>query len=340
MLKYKWMCLVLACCALFAACEPASVAVDEKTPITLGSGRTHATAMTNANALLWGYTQGTNGYWVFAGTTTDGLTEGENAQYVEDAEGNYLLPAVTRYWADNQTYNFYSVWPIVAQSTVQSVKFNQTNSQLSFSYGTITQQVDLCVAAAIGELGGSNRNTAVNLVYKHMLSKVAFRGYSSIALDAKLTKLEIVVPEGATAQFTLTSDTEEGENKELTAYTYDFAKTNDAINTATLAKEGTFTLPANPDKLESIAGTDVAEWLVFPKAIVAEEITIRATYLLGDGSDTNNTKTVESTLPATTWQPGKRYIYDFYVQPSGPITFGTFEIRNWEEGGSQNITLQ
>ena len=338
MLKYKWMCLALACCALFAACEPASVAVDEKTPITLGSGRTHATAMTNANAKLWGYTTGSAGYWVFAGATAGGLTEGENAEYNTDE--NSLIPAVIRYWADNQTYNFYSVWPIVAQSTVQNVKFNQANSKLSFSYGTITQQVDLCVAAAIGEQGGSNRDAAVNLVYKHMLSKVAFRGYSSIALNAKLTKLEIVVPEGATAEFTLTSKTEEGEGKELTAYTYDFAKTNDAINTATLAKEGTFTLPANPDKLESIAGTDVAEWLVFPKAIVEKEITIRATYLLGDGSDATNTKTVETTLPATTWQPGKRYIYDFYVQPSGPITFGTFEISDWEEGGSVNITMK
>lgn len=338
MLKYKWMCVVLACCALFAACEPASVAVDEKTPITLGSGRTHATAMTNANAKLWGYTTGNAGYWVFAGATADGLTEGENAEYNTDE--NSLIPAVTRYWADNQTYNFYSVWPIVAQSTVQNVKFNQADSKLSFSYGTITQQVDLCVAAAIGEQGGSNRGDTVNLVYKHMLSKVAFRGYSSIALDAKLTKLEIVVPEGATAQFTLTSDTEEGEGKELTAYTYDFTKTNDLINTATLTQEGTFTLLANPDKSESIAGTDVAEWLVFPKTIAANEITIRATYLLGDGSDTNNTKTVESTLPATTWQPGKRYIYDFYIQPSGPITFGTFEISDWEEGGSVNITMK
>ena len=338
------MCLALACCALFAACEPASVAVDEKTPITLGSGRTHATAMTNANALLWGYTQGTNGYWVFAGGETDanGLTEGENAQYVEDAtNGDYLLPAVTRYWADNQTYNFYSVWPIVPLSTVQTVKFNQTNSQLSFSYGSIEQQVDLCVAAAIGEQGGSNRNTAVNLVYKHMLSKVAFRGYSSIALDAKLTKLEIVVPEGATAQFTLTSDTEEGEGKELTAYSYDFTKTDGVINTTTLTKDGTFTLLANPDKSESIAGTDVAEWLVFPKTIAKDEIKIRATYLLGDGTDASNTKTVESTLPATTWQPGKRYIYDFYVQPSGPITFGTFSVRDWidDENNREEIDL-
>lgn len=339
MLKYKWMCFALACCALFAACEPASVAVDEKTPITLGSGRTHATAMTNANAKLWGYTTGNTGYWVFAGATAGGLTEGENAEYNTDE--NSLIPAVIRYWADNQTYNFYSVWPIVAQSTVQNVKFNQADSKLSFSYGTITQQVDLCVAAAIDEPGGSNRDFAVNLVYKHMLSKVAFRGYSSIALEAKLTKLEIVVPEGATAQFTLTSDTEEGEGKELTTYTYDFTKTNDLINTATLTQEGTtFTLPANPDKSESIAGTDVAEWLVFPKTIAAKEITIRATYLLGDGSDSNNTKTVESTLPATTWQPGKRYIYDFYVQPSGPITFGTFEISDWEEGGSVNITMK
>ena len=347
--KYKWWSVLIFCAVMVCACEKQQIATSSDNPISFGSGRTHATSMSNANAKLWGYftdatTYTSNTGWVFVGGSvdTDGWVVGENAEFGENGTNKYLLPAVTKYWADNQTYNFYSVQPVVdaPNTPVTGVKFKQTTKELSFYYNDINSQVDLCIAAAIGEQGNADRTTAVNLTYKHALSKVQFRGHSSIALEAKLSKLEIEVPEGATAQFTLTADTKEGEGKELTAYAYDFTKTNGVIDIATLTNEGTFTLPANPDKSTEITGTEVAEWLVFPKTIIEGEIKIRATYLLGDGSDTSNTKTVETAIPATTWQPGKRYIYDFYIQPSGPITFGTYEIREWEDGGSVNITMK
>ena len=349
MLKYKWMYIAVFCCAMFAACEPATIDTpsDDKNAINFGGGRTHATTMTNANAKLWGYTtgtNGTNGYWVFAGTTTGSLTEGENAQYVEDANGDYLLPAITRYWADNQTYNFYSIWPIVGQTTVQNVRFNKSNSQLSFSYGSIEQQVDLCVAAAIGEDGGADRSTDVNFTYKHALAKVQFRGFSSTSIAAKLTELKITVPSSATAVCTLETttlaDEKDANGNITTAHPLTIAYTL-GTGTQELAETGTtYPLPANPDKSTSIEGTNVAEWLVFPQTSGLDEITISATYILGDGSDATKTKTVSTTLPidkTTSWQAGKRYIYDFYIQPSGPITFGTVTVKNWEEGGSANI---
>ena len=342
MLKYKWMYIAVFCCAMFAACEQTSNIPDEKAPISFGSGRTHVSG--EYNAKLWGYTTGTNGYWVFAGTTTDGLTEGVGARY--NSADNSLTPDVTRYWADNQIYNFYSVWPVVANNGISDIKFNKTNNQLTFSADISNQNenTDFCIAAAIGEQGNADRTTAVNLTYKHALSKVQFRGYSSTSVDAQLTELKITVPTSATAVCTLTDDTKADEKDDsgniTTAHPLTITYT---LGTATqeLKKTGTtYTLPANPDKLTSITGTNVAEWLVFPQTSGLGEITISVTYILGDGSDATKIKTVSTKLPidkTTSWQPGKRYIYDFYIQPSGPITFGTVTVKDWEQGGSANI---
>ena len=320
MLKYKWMYIAVFCCAMFAACEQTSNVPDENAPISFGTGRTHASG--EYNAKLWGYTIGTNGYWVFAGTTTDGLTDGENARY--DAADESLTPAVTRYWADNQTYNFYSIWPIVPQSTVSSVKFNKSNSQLSFSYGSIERQLDLCLAAAINEQGGADRNTPVQMTYKHALSKVQFYGFSSTAgITAQLTNFTITVPKSATAVCTLTEDTEErttDENNVTTEYPLDITYTL-ASETSSLSSTGEFALQ---DETTNPNGTQVLEKLVLP--MQGGTFHVAATYKIG-----NNTKTVETNITAT-WQPGKNYIYKFKIQPAGPIVFADEVIINdWDE---------
>ena len=334
--KYNWWTLLLVACAILCACEkqPAST----QNAISFGSGRKQA--LNTINARLWGYTTGSNGYWVFAGATTDGLTEGEKAEYNTDE--NSLIPAVTRYWADNQTYNFYSVWPVVDENGISDIAFNKTNSKLSFSADISNQNgnTDFCIAAALDEEGGADRKDAVQMTYKHALSKVQFYGFSSTAgITAQLTNFTISVPKSANAVCTLTTNTlaatETTENALDINYTFvdsDNNTTNgvDSINLASTLPEDLpegqdyFSLNVH-DATTNPNGTFVLEKLVLPMQ-QGGTFHVAATYKIGD-----NSKTVETDITAT-WQPGKNYIYKFKIQPAGPIIFADEVIINdWDE---------
>ncbi len=318
--KYNWWLLLLVACAIFSACEkqPAST----QNAISFGSGRKQAPSA--INALLWGYTTGTNGYWVFAGATTDGLTEGAGAEYNTDE--NSLIPAVTRYWADNQTYNFYSVWPVVADNGISDIDFDKENSKLSFSADISNQNgnTDFCIAAAVGEEGNADRERAVQMTYKHALSKVQFYGFSSTSgITAHLTNFTITVPKSANAVCTLEEDTKERttENDVTTEYPLDITYTL-GTETSSLSSTGEFALQ---DETTNPNGTQVLEKLVLPMQ-QGGTFHVAATYKIG-----NNTKTVKTDITAT-WQPGKNYIYKFKIQPAGPIIFADEVIINdWDE---------
>lgn len=343
--KYNWWTLLLVACAILSACEkqPAST----QNAISFGSGRKQAPSTINANARLWGYTTGTNGYWVFAGATTDGLTEGADAEYTKNESTGTLTPGVTRYWADNQTYNFYSVWPVVTTGNgISDIAFDKANSQLSFTADISNQNdnTDFCIAAALDEEGGADRNTAVQMTYKHALSKVQFYGFSSTAnIEAQLTKFTIRVPKSATAVCTLEEDTKERTTKNdvTTEYpltiTYTFVDSDDnttnGVDSINLASTLPEDLPEGQDYFSlnvhdattNPNGTQVLEKLVLPMQ-QGGTFHVAATYKIG-----NNTKTVETDITAT-WQPGKNYIYKFKIQPAGPIIFADEVIINdWDE---------
>ena len=310
--KYNWWTLLLVACAIFSACEkqPAST----QNAISFGSGRKQAPLTINANARLWGYT---NGDVVNAGAV---IFDGVEAEYKDEI----LTPDVTRYWADNQTYNFYSVWPVVDGNGISDIDFNKTNSQLSFSADISNQNenTDFCIAAAVGEEGNADRERAVQMTYKHALSKVQFYGFSSTAnIEAKLTNFTITVPKSANAVCTLTEDTKERttENDVTTEYPLDITYTL-GTETSPLSSTGEFALQ---DATTNPNGTQVLEKLVLPMS--DGQFHVEATYKIGD-----NTKTVETDINAT-WQPGKNYIYKFYIQPAGPIIFADEVIINdWD----------
>jgi hypothetical protein len=298
---------------MFAACEPTEVASD-KNSISFGSGRKQALTPINANARLWGYTNSEN--VVNAGAV---IFDGVDAEY----KGEILTPAVTRYWADNQFYNFYSVWPVVDGNGISDIAFDETNSQLSFEVD-INENTDFCIAAAVGEEGNADRERAVQMTYKHALSKVQFYGFSSTTgIHAELINFTITVPKSATAVCTLNEDTEErttDENNVTTEYPLDITYTL-GTETSSLSSTGEFALK---DETTTPNGTQVLEKLVIPMQNGTFHVT--ATYKIGDSS-----KTVETNIEAN-WLPGKNYIYKFYIQPSGPIIFGDkIEVRDWDD---------
>lgn len=333
--KYNWWTLLLVACAIFSACEkqPAST----QNAISFGSGRKQALNTINANARLWGYTN--SGDVVNAGAV---IFDGVEAEYKDEI----LTPGVTRYWADNQFYNFYSVWPVVTTGNgISDIAFNITNSELSFTADISNQNgnTDFCIAAALDEEGGADRTDAVQMTYKHALSKVQFYGFSSTAgIIAQLTNFTITVPKSANAVCTLTEDTKERttENDVTTEYpltiTYTFLDSDnnaengvDSINLASTLPEDLpegqdyFSLNVH-DATTNPNGTFVLEKLVLP--METGTFHVAATYKIG-----NDTKTVKTDITAT-WQPGKNYIYKFKIQPAGPIIFADEVIINdWDE---------
>lgn len=327
--KYNWWTLLLVACAIFSACEkqPAST----QNAISFGSGRKQASSTINANARLWGYTN--SGDVVNAGAV---IFDGVEAEYKDEI----LTPGVTRYWADNQTYNFYSVWPVVDDNGISEIAFNKANSQLSFSADISTQNenTDFCIAAAVGEEGGNadrERERAVQMTYKHALSKVQFYGFSSTAdIEAQLTNFTIRVPKSATAVCTLTTNTiaatDAAENALDINYTFvdsDNNTTNgvDSISLESELPTGQEYFSLNEQNATTNPnGTFVLEKLVLP--MDTGTFHVAATYKIGD-----DTKTVETDITAT-WQPGKNYIYKFKIQPAGPIIFADEVIINdWDE---------
>ena len=325
--KYKWWSVLVFCAAMVCACEKQPIATINN-PISFGSGRTHVSG--EYNAKLWGYTTGDNGYWVFAGTTTEGLTEGVGARY--NSADNFLTPAVTRYWADNQIYNFYSVWPVVANNGISDIKFNKTNNQLTFSADISNQNenTDFCIAAAIGEESDADRDSAVNLTYKHALAKVQFFGFSSISTPAELTNLTITVPSSATVTCTLTDDTKKATETDENSLDIDCdygENTNCELSSSLSEGQQYFTL--NQKSGSNSAGTKVLEKLVLPK--YSGTVHVSATYKVG-----NDTEEVETDITVD-WQPGKNYIYTFEIQPSGPIIFGnTVMVEPWDKNDTSN----
>lgn len=326
--KYNWWTLLLVACAIFSACEkqPAST----QNAISFGSGRKQASSTINANARLWGYTN--------AGAV---IFDGVEAEYTKNESTGTLTPGVTRYWADNQTYNFYSVWPVVADNGISDIAFNKANSELTFKIADISAQndnTDFCIAAAVGEEGGADRTKSVKMTYKHALSKVQFYGFSSTAgITAQLTNFTITVPKSATAVCTLTEDTKERTTKNdvTTEYpltiTYIFVDSDNTKN----GVDSTFLYSELPtgqkyfflneqNATTNPNGTFVLEKLVLP--MQGGTFHVEATYEIGD-----DTKTVETDITAT-WQPGKNYIYKFYIQPAGPIVFDDeVTINDWDE---------
>ena len=314
--KYNWWTLLLVACAIFCACEQQQTSTQNA--ISFGSGRKQA--LSTINARLWGYTN--SGDEVNAGAV---IFDGADAEYIETDE--ILTPAVTRYWADNQIYNFYSVWPVVANNGISDIKFNKTNNQLTFSADISNQNdnTDFCIAAALEEDGGADRTDAVQMTYKHALSKVQFYGFSSTAgITAQLTNFTITVPKSANAVCTLNENTEErttDENNVTTEYPLDITYTL-ASETSSLSFTGEFALQ---DETTNPNGTFVLEKLVLPMQ-QGGTFHVAATYKID-----NNTKTVETDITAT-WQPGKNYIYKFKIQPAGPIIFADEVIINdWDE---------
>ncbi len=345
MLKYKWMCVAVLCCAMFAACEPTEVASDQN-PISFNNGpaRAQEVPASAANARIWAYyTTSTTTYDVYGsitGNTTASQTsstatgKGENASLtITDTNGNLsgalLVNGNTKYWTDG-TYDFFSIYSEKFKNTDTNTEpiFNYTNGTLSFSYD-ISDQQELRYACHLNTAGNATRTQKVDFNYQHLLSRVKFQGFSTDQ-DNPITVTSVSVadvPSKATVSMNI-GGVSDLDKKSLTA-TY-------ALSTSTTDKFTISNSSADGMICNNTDGHIVLDKMVFPSFEALKGLTFSVTY--NTSSETNKTKTA-TLQQGYDFEAGKSYILKFYIQPSGPITF-TVSIEDWKAGNeSEDIVF-
>lgn len=336
MLKYKWMCIAVLCCAIFAACEPASDIPTAQTPITFSNGpaRAQQVPASDANARIWAYyttsTTPATTYDVYGsitGNTTASQTpstptgKGENASLIiTDTNGNLtgalLVNGNTKYWT-NGSYDFFSIYSEKFINTSAEPTFNFNNGTLSFSYD-ITDQQELRYACHLNTVGYATRDAKVDFNYQHLLSRVKFQGFSTDS-ESPITVTSVSVanvPSKATVSMNI-GGVSTTDAKSLTA-TYSVS-TTDKFTISNSSADGMICNNTN--------GYIVLDKMVFPSNEALKDLTCSVTY--NTSSETNKTKT--ATLQGYNFEAGKSYLLKFYIQPSGPIVFADEVIINdWD----------
>lgn len=327
MLRYKWMCIAVLCCVIFAACEPASDEPISQTPITFSNGLVRATQVKapNDNARMWAYytDDQSSVNWVYGDASAPELA---TLSEINPAAGTAKLAinANTKYWF-NGTYNFFSIYSEdFINGNLSSATLDTENNLLAFNYD-ITNQKELRYACHLNTIGTTIRTDKVDLNYQHLLSRIKFQGFSKNATSPiTVTNVEISgVPESATISLNIADANVNSENIKSLDANYELSDTK-----TSLTNSGEY-------ECNNADGSIVFDKMVFPQSVAAGTITFSVTY--NTLNETGKQKSV--TLPTSTWVAGKSYLYKFYIQPSGPIEIGTYEIRDWEDGGTVNIIL-
>lgn len=342
MLKYKWMCIAVLCCAIFVACEPETIDAPPTNgshrPITFNGTPARAAIVPDNennlvdNARIWAYyTANSSTNWVW-GTN---LMYGEKAdlKITTDEDGNLTgegaltINGNTKYWM-NGTYYFFSLYSEKFINGALEPYYASTDNNFAVNYD-ISDQKELRYACHLNTEGSTNRTDKVDFNYQHLLAKVKFQGYSKDANSTiTVTKVEISsVPQSATVSLDINSVNE--NTKSLTA-TYSPSGTQTGLSSENPVDDDVADWECDKDN-----GCLVFEKMVFPQTVSENLILVTVTY--NTNSETGKTKSAY--LPAGTWTAGKSYLYKFRIQPSGPIEIGTYEIRDWEDGGTVNIIL-
>ena len=145
MLKYKWMCVAVFCCAMFAACEPTGVdtSASDKNLITFG-GRKNAymSELPETNAMMWGYyVNGDETTWVFGSEDSNSNTLSGVNSYVyaktenDDTKWVIDIKSPTKYWTTG-TYDFFSLYS-EEESTIPTM--TRKNNLPTFTYNIESQ---------------------------------------------------------------------------------------------------------------------------------------------------------------------------------------------------------
>lgn len=329
-IKYKLVCLAVACCALFTACEQADLAT--KSPMTFKNGQVRAIAAADANARVFAYrvTEGNaTPEWLY-GTAT----KGANAQLTNidftNKKATFAVDGETKYWT-NATYNFFSVYSETLNDNAPLFEptFNTETKKFTFTYDVIAdQQNEIWAAHLLDEPTHIATNEEVDLEFNHILSKINFNVKKSIANDRNTIKVNAISLTGfyGRGKFELDVTSKamnwipEGANESF-SYTYT------PIGGIEISLDGTKVLAA--------ARNNKGGLLAIPQAVSARTVKVTIKYDFYNENNVNfEPKTAEAYLPINAvnrWEIGKNYTYNLILKAeSNHILFSTPTIEDWD----------
>ncbi len=297
-LTYQLLIIALVSCAVaLVGCSEDNKLMMNDGAIRFGSygvnyvSEADATDIDITKAILWGYYGDEVVY--------DGV---DATLSVNESQLGLTPDGDAQYWTSN-TYNFYSLWPKIDGAT-------GSTSGVSIVDFEISKQIDLCLASTIGVNGSeaiADPNHSVYLNYKHLLSKIYFKGMveaneSGAAMRAKLNSISLEIPGKGTynnQKWTLTGTTKLSDNTgwNLTGTAQD------------IISDG---------------------WLVFPQEFGSGVIKVTLNFVDNTGGNSNKI----GHIPARTWEAGKYYTYTFAIDAAGMILFDEPTITAWGEASA------
>lgn len=221
-------------------------------------------------------------------------------------------------------------WPLdgfvqfFATSPSQSLNVASGYPNFEYTVGTIDKQEDLLAANLIDKQKGEN---ALQMPFCHLLTQVNFSIKGESDFTYTLTKLELI---GLADKGTFTF------NGASTAGTW----TTEKLETPTeYIYTGSFDLVSNGTNTVDLDTEHSALFMLLPQTIAANAVTVRVTYsakTTTDGQLTLNGGVKEVSLPAVTWEKGKRVRYTLNLTSDATqVTFGEPAWTDWSDSEPQ-----
>lgn len=238
----------------------------------------------------------------------------------------------TQFWIQDNTYNFYAIYPENFGTVEQDGTIKVENFDCS---KTGDGAVDLMTAKNTG-LSGSSSST-VHLQFKHELARVFFVAKSHSGAqdiegyDPKVQKASLYgmfrtgdltvsfVNDNATSQWNVPSNKNIGE--EATDKSTPLVVSNDEI------------------KVDDAEGVTVIEALVFPQQIKTG-YNIDLEYRTSDNSSLRQVTVDLSSLSVNEWNAGNQYRYSFTITPDDRILFDKPTVNKWDEATGGIIIVE
>ena len=300
--------IILFCClGLFSACSTTVIdRPDTGNAIEFSSTTTRATIENDfpdgSSFSVWGWYINPEGARNDVFTKTPVTKNGNEWGY----EG-------TQFWIQDNTYNFYAIYPVGAGTVEQDGTIKVENFDCT---GKGESAVDLMTAKKVGIIYNETSSSNVELTFKHLLAKVNVVGHSEGG-DASIESILLEsVKSGGT--YTKTESQEE------------WILNNNSFS------------PSKADFILTSIPTDIfGNLLLIPQSVDGIKLTIKYSYSGIIDSDTEKPLVNEITynLPNNySWEAGKSYRYSFTLI-GDYIIFDVPQVNQWNEASGGIIIV-
>lgn len=233
------------------------------------------------------------------------------------------------YWNESKDYIF-GAYADGKAGKFDNVSFSSSDAKLTFTnYTPSTKDLVAAVSDKVQNVTAATQGK-VQLSFKHMLAQVGFTFNTQVGEGYTLAISNIQIEKAiqtATGTYTASDIDWQGSTTGDGVASYTYTDITDLANGTTNSN---------------------SEYnLVIPQTVSGIKVTFTAS-ISGVGIDPAKTREIEVTLPATTvtkWEAGNKYNYTTTINAEDitdelkPIEFDVQTIPDWEEGGSETITV-